>query len=119
MGETHWKILTGFLLFLCLYSTYNWHQTSTSFRVINDLFVRSIEIGTQNKLALMECQFHRDSPNISMTNITFLNLTKNVTNVFPPTEPPFGDCCYPTECSQAKNNPPDCTCTYMVMCGVD
>jgi len=34
---------------------------------------------------------------------------------------PMGDlirrCCYPLDCPQAKDNPEDCKCTYMVMCG--
>ena len=37
-------------------------------------------------------------------NIT--NLWENRTNM----------CCFPTECSQAKNNPDQCTCLYLVEC---
>lgn len=25
-------------------------------------------------------------------------------------------CCYPSDCPQAKNNPEECTCIYMVEC---
>jgi hypothetical protein len=28
----------------------------------------------------------------------------------------FFDCCYPVDCPQAVNNPPDCKCEYMLMC---
>jgi hypothetical protein len=27
------------------------------------------------------------------------------------------ECCYPSDCAQAKDNPDLCTCTYMVYCG--
>lgn len=29
---------------------------------------------------------------------------------------PKNDCCYPSECSQAKHNPENCDCMYMVEC---
>jgi len=29
------------------------------------------------------------------------------------------ECCYPTNCVEAVNNPADCTCIYAVMCGVE
>lgn len=28
------------------------------------------------------------------------------------------DCCFPTDCIQSRMNPSNCTCTYMVECGV-
>lgn len=31
----------------------------------------------------------------------------------------FFDCCYPSDCPEAVNNPVDCKCEYMLMCGVD